>query len=149
MTTKLTMTMATGLVVAALGAPAVAADATLQPGTYGQYNPGTKKLAVPGNQLVFVRGKTGRLSFSLNAVRAVDVNSGYVAGTLPANGRSVTWIQRGDGLDCKLTFTASGSGLIVVQDARFGDCGFGYGVLADGQYVKIAENGKLGTANGP
>jgi hypothetical protein len=146
---KLTMTMGIALAALAAGAPAVAAEATLQPGTYGQYNPGTKKLAVPGTQLVFVRGKTGRLSFSLNAVRALDLNSGYVAGTLPAVGRSVTWIQRGDGLDCKLTFTASGKGLIVVQDVGFGDCGFGYGVLADGQYVKIAEDGKLGPANGP
>jgi hypothetical protein len=143
------MTVGISLAAVALAAPAGAADATLQPGTYGQYNPGTKKLAVPGNQLVFVRGKTGRLSFSLNAVRAIDLNSGYVAGTLPAVGHSVTWVQRGDGLDCKLTFTASGTGLIVVQDVRFGDCGFGYGVLADGQYVRIAESGKLGTANGP
>ncbi len=139
-----------GAVVALAAVPAHAGEPALQPGTYGQYNPGTKKIAVPGNQLVIVRGKGGRLAFSLNAVRGVDVNQGYVAGMLPApNGRSVVWVQQAEGANCKLTFTATAGGLTVVQDAKFGDCGFGYGVFADGQYVRVAEDAKLGAPPAP
>ena len=135
------------ITVAVAGAalhPAFAAEpTTLQPGTYRQVIPATKKLRDPGNQIVFVRGKNGRLSFSVNAIRANDLNQGYVAGTLPANGSTVTWTQKEQGMDCKLTFTASATGMKVVQDDRFGDCGFGYGVVADGEYLRTASAGKL------
>jgi hypothetical protein len=137
------------LVVLAFAAPAGAADPILQPGTYGQYNPGTKKVAVPGNQVVFVRGKDGKLSFSLNAIRGVDLNQGYVVGTLPAGGRTVTWTQHGEGINCKLIFNATATGLTIMQDLKFGDCGFGYGVVGDGQYVKVSNSTKLGAPPGP
>ncbi len=127
----------------------LAAGSTLQPGTYGQVNPGTKRVMNPGNQIVFVRGKNGRLSFSVNAIRALDLNQGYVAGTLPSNGPIVTWTQKEDGIDCKLTFMAAGTGLRVVQDYKFGDCGFGYGVLADGTYTRTAAEGELAPPPGP
>jgi hypothetical protein len=135
-----------GAVLALAAMPGRAAEPVLlQPGTYGQYNPGTKKIAVPGNQVVIVRGKGGKLAFSLNAVRGVDVNQGYVAGMLPPpNGRSVVWIQQAEGANCKLTFTPIAGGLMVAQDAKFGDCGFGYGVYADGQYVRLADAKMLG-----
>jgi hypothetical protein len=126
-----------------------AAGTSLEPGVYGQINPGTKKVMSPGNQIVFVRGKTGLLSFSLNAIRALDENSGYVAGTLPANGPRVTWTQKADGINCRLTFVAEPPGLRVVQDTAFGDCGFGNGVVADGSYVKTAADGKLSGPPGP
>jgi hypothetical protein len=72
-----------------------------------------------------------------------------VAGTLPATGHTVTWVERGDGTNCKLTFTATATGLTVVQDVKFGDCGFGYGVYGDGQYVKVSDSVKLGVPPGP
>jgi hypothetical protein len=134
-----------GTLVALAATAAGAAEPALQPGTYAQYNPGIKKVAVPGNQVVIVRGKAGKLAFSLNAVRGVDVNQGYVAGTLPAPaGGSVVWVQQAEGANCRLTFTPTATGLTVVQDSKFGDCGFGYGVYADGQYVRIAEAKNLG-----
>ena len=138
-----------GGIAAIVTSPVSAAESTLQPGTYGQINPGTKHVMNPGNQIVFVRGKNGRLSFSVNAIRALDLNQGYVAGTLPSNGPTVTWTQQEAGIDCKLTFMAAGTGLKVVQDYKFGDCGFGYGVLADGTYVRTAAEGKLAPPPGP
>jgi hypothetical protein len=129
--------------------PASAAGLVLQPGTYGQLNPATHKVMNPGNQIVLVRGKTGRLSFSVNAIRALDLNQGFVAGTLPANGPSVTWMQKAEGMNCKLTFAAEPTGLEVTQDLTFGDCGFGYGVDAGGIYVKTGGSTKLGAAPGP
>jgi len=137
--------------VAALvgAAPASAADPVLVPGRYAQLSPLTKKPAEIGNTVVFVRGKTRRLSFSVNAIRALDLNQGFVAGTLPANGRRVTWQQKSGGIACRLTFTATASGLVVEQDVGFGDCGFGYGVTADGTYVKVADDAKLGTSANP
>ena len=135
--------------IAAMTSPALAQTPVLAPGTYGQISPATKKVEKIGNTVVLVRGKTGRLSFSVNAIRALDLNQGYIAGTLPAGGRSVVWSQKADGIDCHLTFTATTTGLSVVQDYKFGDCGFGYGVDASGTYVKTAGDGKLGAPPGP
>ncbi len=129
--------------------PALGADPVLSPGRYVQISPVTKKPADVGNTIVFVRGKTRRLSFSVNAIRALDLNQGFVAGTLPANGRRVTWQQKSAGSECRLTFTATATGLDVQQDLAFGDCGFGYGVTADGTYLKVADDAKLGTPPGP
>jgi hypothetical protein len=138
------------LALLVLGAlPALAAGPVLQPGTYGQINPGTRKVLNPGNQIVLVRGKTGRLSFSLNAIRALDLNQGFVAGTLPSNGPTVTWTQKAEGMNCKLTFSAQAAGLTVTQDLAFGDCGFGAGVVADGSYVRTGGSTKLGAPPGP
>ena len=89
------------------------------------------------------------LAFSLNAVRALDENSGFVAGSLGAAAHRVVWSQKGDGTDCKLTLLAVDPGIQVVQDRAFGDCGFGNGVVADGLYRKTAADGKLGTAPRP
>ncbi len=137
------------VVVALPAAHAGAAD-LLDAGTYEQINPATKRVMNPGNQIVFVRGKRGSLAFSVNAVRGIDLNQGYVVGTLPASGPSVTWMQKGGGTDCKITFTAlANHGLKVVQDSKVGDCGFGYGVLADGTYVRTRADGPLGKPLGP
>ena len=129
--------------------PALAQTPALAPGTYGQISPLTKKIEKIGNTVVLVRGKTGRVSFSVNAIRALDLNQGYIAGTLPARGRSVVWSQEADGINCRLTFTATATGITVAQDLKFGDCGFGYGVDASGTYVKTAGDGKLGAPPGP
>jgi hypothetical protein len=135
--------------VALAAAPALAQAPLLAPGTYAQISPMTKKPAKIGNVVVLVRGKSGKLAFSVNAIRALDLNQGFVAGTLPGGGHSVVWSQKSDGVDCRLTFTATTTGITVEQDVTFGDCGFGYGVVADGTYVRSAADGKLGSPPGP
>jgi hypothetical protein len=132
----------------ASAAPPAAAP-RLQPGVYAQINPGTKKPADPGNQIVLIRGKDGKLAFSVNAVRSIDLNQGYAVGILPSAGPTVVWTQLTDGAKCKLTFTARANGFSVVQDATFGDCGFGSGVLADGIYQRSGDAEKLGAPPGP
>ncbi len=129
--------------VAALATPLVspavsAAPAPeLGPGTFTQINPGTHHVMPLGNQVVFVRGKGGRLSFSVSATRGGEITSNFAVGTLPAGGRSVTWTRRSAAGNCRLTFEAQPNlGLHVHQDAGFGDCGWGAGILADGTYVR-------------
>ena len=112
----------------------------LFPGHYRQINTVTKKPLEPGNSIVLVRAKNGRLGFSINAVRALDSNQGFIAGSI-APGTKVVWIQTTDDAKCKLTFTAIPGGMTVDQDDRFGDCGFGYGVVADGTYRWTGEVG--------
>jgi hypothetical protein len=145
---RFTAALAAATVASVAVVPAFAADPVLAPGRYAQISPLTKKPAEVGNTVIFVRGKTRRLSFSVNAIRALDLNQGFVAGTLPANGRRVTWQQKSGGINCRLTFTATATGLDVEQDRAFGDCGFGDGVTADGTYVK-ASDAKLGLPPGP
>jgi hypothetical protein len=107
----------------------------LVPGTYAQVSPETKKPLELGNQLVIIAGKSGRLGFSVNAVRALDDNQGFVAGVLGAGRPPVTWSQTATSGNCRLRFDLVPGGLKVTQDAAFGDCGFGYGVTADGTYA--------------
>ncbi len=142
------------IVAALVLSPAVAraAQPTIEAGTYAQFNPGTKRVMDPANQIVIVNGKNGRLAFSVNAIRALDQNSGFIVGTLPGTGTIVTWATKADGISCRLTFTALGGprhALKVAQDYKFGDCGFGYGVTADGTYVRTRADGPLGKPAGP
>ncbi len=129
-------------VVAALAAsagpvPAPAAAPELGPGTFTQINPGTHHVMPLGNQVVFVRGRDGRLSFSISATHGGEITSSFAIGTLAAGGRSVTWTRRSAAGNCRLTFEALPNlGLHVHQDASFGDCGFGAGILADGIYLR-------------
>jgi hypothetical protein len=141
-----------GVPPGAMGATPAPAEPVLAPGTYAQIAPGTKRPAKIGNTVVFVRGKTGGLAFSVNAIRALDLNQGFVAGILYVGNRHVhqlTWVQKGGGTDCRLTFTATPTGLTIQQDLKFGDCGFGYGVVADGDYVRVSDHEKLGLPPGP
>jgi hypothetical protein len=129
------------VVVALLAAPAAAGaldPPALSAGTYAQIDTVTKKPLQPGNTVVFARSKDGWFGFSLNAIRALDSNQGYVAGRLRP-GRVVVWSQKSELGNCRLTFVATVHGMTVVQDTKFGDCGFGHGVLADGTYVLEAE----------
>lgn len=116
-----------------------AGSAQLIPGTYRQIDSVSKKRLEVGNQIVIIAGKGGRVGFSLNAIRQTDSNLGFVAGavdgTLP-----VTWSRTSVSGNCKLTFEVlPPHGLKVVQDAAFGDCGFGSGVTATGSYELVAE----------
>ena len=126
-----------GLLFATGAAGAVNAP-ELYPGTYVQIDTVTKKPLQPGNRVVFVRSKDGSFGFSINAIRALDSNQGYVAGRFRP-GRVVVWSQKSEAGDCKLTLTAIPHGMMVVQDTKFGDCGFGYGVVADGTYALEGE----------
>ena len=129
-------------VVAALLALPVAAGAVNPPeldaGTYVQVSPASKKPLPVGSSIVLIRAKSGRIGFSVNAVRALDSNQGYVAGSF-APATKVVWSNKSEAGDCKLTFTAVPGGITVLQDAAFGDCGFGNGVTADGTYMLEAE----------
>jgi hypothetical protein len=109
-------------------------------GNYRQVNPVTKRPLPVGSAIVLVRAKNGKLGFSINAIRALDSNQGFIAGTFqPAS--KVVWVQKADGANCKLTFTAIPNGMTVVEDEGFGDCGFGYGVTAAGTYRWMGEVG--------
>jgi hypothetical protein len=121
----------------------------VQPGTYKAVTPGTTRPAAKGNELVVVRGAAGRLSFGLNAIRLLDDNTGYISGSFRA-GDNVVWIESGNGVRCRLRFVATNATQVrVTQDTRFGDCGFGYGVIADGHYVRTSNGGKIAPWNGP
>ena len=135
--------LAVVLIAALLAGPSVAMAVNppeLFPGHYSQINTVTKKPLEIGNSIVLVRAKSGRLGFSINAIRALDLNQGFIAGTI-APGTKVVWSQTPADGKCKLTFTAIPGGLRVDQDISFGDCGFGYGVTADGTYKWMGEVG--------
>jgi hypothetical protein len=126
-----------------------AAAANLLPGTYNAVSPATHQAAKIGNELVIARTSGKRLSFGLNAIRISDNNTGYIAGSLEDKANLV-WIDSGNGVRCRLRFVvASPAQIRVTQDTRFGDCGFGYGVVADGLYVRTRNSGKITPWNGP
>jgi hypothetical protein len=105
------------------------------PGTYRQADVVTKKPLPVGSQLVIIAGKGGKTGFSINAIRALDSNQGFVAGLL-AGPLPLTWSQTSSTTgNCRLKFEAVPHGITVTQDAGFGDCGFGYGVTASGMYL--------------
>jgi hypothetical protein len=107
------------------------------PGDYRQAAPATRKPLDVGSRLVIIAGKGGRLGFSLNAVRALDSNQGFIAGLLRGP-LPITWTQSGAGGNCRLLFEAIPGGYRIEQDLTFGDCGFGGGVTADGLYLRDA-----------
>jgi hypothetical protein len=133
-----------GLALVASAAPATAEapNPTPVPGTYQQADPVTRKPLPTGSQLVIIAGKSGKLGFSINAIRALDSNQGFVAGLL--NGPlPLTWTQISSTTgNCRLHFArvpAIPHALAVTQDLGFGDCGFQTGVTANGTYVLIPE----------
>jgi hypothetical protein len=129
--------------------PARGAD-TFQPGTYRQVSPATGRLMSVGNEVVLQADRHGHLRFSLNAIRPSDNNLGYIAGTLPRDAGTIVWSSTKEYARCRLTFApVAGAFLRLTQDVRFGDCGFGYGVLGDGLYKRTRAGGKLGAWNGP
>ena len=108
------------------------------PGTYRQIDTVTKQALPVGNQVVIIAGKGGRLGFSINAVRQIDTNQGFVVGTLPAVMPAV-WSRTSSSGNCKLISERLPKGLKITQDMEFGDCGFGAGVSASGTYALVAE----------
>ena len=120
------------------------------PGAYSQVSPSTKRIMGVGNEIVIARDRHGRLAFSLNAIRRSDENLGYIAGTLAHLSRKIVWTNTVQDARCRLTFVSLADDMLrVMQDARFGDCGFGYGVLADGVYKRTKPTGRPGSWNGP
>jgi hypothetical protein len=119
---------------AAMAATPAPAPPRIAAGTYRQIDTVTKQPLTVGNQIVVMAGKGGKLAFSINAVRQADMNQGFVVGLLPAT-LPGTWSQSATSGNCRLTFEALPKGMKVVQDAGFGDCGFGAGVTASGTYA--------------
>lgn len=110
----------------------------LAPGTYRQADLLTRKPLPVGSQLVVVAGKGGKMGFSINAIRALDSDQGFIAGTL-SGPLPATWTQHGLSGDCRLRFEAVPGGLTVIEDRSFGDCGFPEGVTANGTYVPVPD----------
>jgi hypothetical protein len=108
------------------------------PGTYRQIDTVTKQPLAPGNQIVIIAGKGGRLGFSVNALRQTDASQGFIAGVLPA-ALPGTWTKTSSAGNCRLLFEGLTHGLKVTQDLAFGDCGFGTGVSASGTYALVPE----------
>lgn len=121
-----------------LGAAGGAPAAKLVPGTYRQIDTVTKRPLAPGNQIVLVAAKGGRMAFSLNAVRQTDAGLGFVVGLIPAS-LPATWTESSAAGKCRLTFESVPHGLRVTQDAAFGDCGFGGAISATGTYLLAAD----------
>lgn len=117
---------------------AAAAALAIAPGTYRQIDTVTKQALPVGSQIVIIAGKNGRVGFSVNAMRQVDANQGFIAGVFPA-ALPATWSRTSSSGNCRLRFESDGRDLKVTQDAQFGDCGFGYGVSASGTYRLVAE----------
>ena len=78
------------LLAAAAASPAPAPGPTLVPGTYRQIDTVTKKPLAPGNQIVVVPAKGGRLAFSVSAFAQTDARLGSVVGLIPP-GLPATW----------------------------------------------------------
>jgi hypothetical protein len=129
---------AAAVLAATAGAAPSPAPAVLAPGTYEQIDLVSKKPLPVGSELVIVAGKGGQLGFSINAVRALDSNQGFIAGGLHGPLPS-TWTQSGRSGNCRLRFEAVPHGVRVTQDVTFGTCGFDAGVTADGTYLLVAE----------
>jgi hypothetical protein len=121
-----------------LGAAGAAQTAKLVPGTYRQIDTVTKKPLEPGNQVVLVAAKGGRIAFSVNAIRQTDAGLGFVVGVIPA-GLPATWSSSSASGNCRLTFQSVPHGFKLTQDTGFGDCGFGSGISATGTYALVAE----------
>lgn len=132
------------LATALLGGTAVAAmtpspaPSRFVAGTYRQMDTVTKQALPVGSQIVLIAGKAGKLGFSINAIRQSDTNQGFVAGVMP-EGNPAVWSRTSSSGNCRITFESLPQALKVTQDAAFGDCGFGYGVTANGTYGLVAE----------
>ena len=137
------------IALAFIAAGSAEAAATLQPGTYRAVTPGTLEPAPKGNEVVLVRAKAGSIRFGINAIRALDNNTGYVTGSFESAG-NVEWRDTRSGIRCRLRFVAiSATRMHITQDLQFGDCGFGYAVVADGLYVRTRSTGTIAPWNGP
>ncbi len=77
------------------------------------------------------------LLFYLDVNRgAPSYNMGAMLGEVQIkDGRAMYSFKEGDYIDCKLNFIFSGDTLSLVSTDGQSDCGFGYGVYADGNYV--------------
>jgi hypothetical protein len=129
------LTVSTAL---ASSTPAPGAGKPFVPGTYRQIDTLTKSVLPVGNQIVIAAGKGARLAFSMNAVSQSSPNGGFAVGILPGT-LPATWTRTSSAGNCRLTFEAIPKGVKVIQDAGFGDCGFGPGANATGTYVLIAQ----------
>jgi len=127
-----------GLLVSLAGFAGAGPVERFVPGTYAQVDTVTKKPLELGSRIVIMAGKTGQFGFSINAIRQSDQNLGFIAGVLPAALPGV-WTHTSEFGNCKLTFERVPNGLKVTQDEAFGDCGFGYGVSANGTYLLVAQ----------
>jgi hypothetical protein len=119
-----------------VAAPSGVPSTPLLAGTYRAVDPSTRHPLHPGNELIVRSAGIGSLRFTLNAIRALDLNTGTISGTIIDKLPS-TFAQTAPGGKCRLHFAAARRGVSVQQDVAFGDCGFGYGVLADGLYERI------------
>ena len=100
-------------------------------GTYA-YSSGKAPYA-PSGLLEIHYVNQNKILFYLEAERASDHNSGSIYGKLTLNKKSGNYeylpVEKGG---CKLVFIKDGNKVVV--KTVDGDCGFGYGVYADGTF---------------
>jgi hypothetical protein len=69
-----------------------------------------------------------------------DYNSGYASGRMIERAGKRSYETTEFGKLCRISFTFSPTQVHIDQVGDWDDCGFGYGVLADGDYALISHN---------
>ena len=90
-----------------------------------------------GGQLLTAR-KGAAVRFQLELWRGKpSYNSGFVEGTFTPAGSKGAFRSQDRGVPCGLEFEFSRTDVVVRQDPA-ADCGFGFGVFADGRYRRTS-----------
>jgi hypothetical protein len=91
-----------------------------------------------GCELNLVQAKD-TFQFELECQRgAPSYNSGSIAGIAKLDGRNATFETDEFG-PCRLDFEFKDKGLEITQTGSDSDCGFGFGVYANGHYTRSSE----------
>lgn len=108
---------------------------------HGDYAVNYEKKTGSGYKMLKIHAKqSGSLLFYLEVGRgAPDYNSGSLYGRLTKNAKTGNYEYLPKGTEgCKLIFKRSKTAINIKTVT--GDCGFGYGVNADGKYLLIGRN---------
>lgn len=109
---------------------------------HGNYAVANGKKAGSGYKMLKIHAKrSGTLTFYLEAGRgAPDYNSGSLYGKLTHNNKTgnYEYLPRNKKGGCKLIFIKLKTSITIKTTS--GDCGFGYGVSANGKYLLIDHN---------
>jgi len=95
---------------------------------------------IQSGRLQILQQPNGSVKFLLNVVNESNLGIGEVEGQIPVRNNVATYTNvKPEFLsNCKLTITFKNTRASVSQED--GQCGFGVGVVADGNYMKIADS---------
>lgn len=96
---------------------------------------GTYSMGQRGH-LEVIQLSSGLIKFSLQVTRSVNLNSGEASGEIRLNRGVAVYTDPGDA-ECKITMVFRKTKVLITQS---GSCGFGYGVIADGTYMKTSDS---------